>query len=302
MKNLTSLPVLLSTLFLWTLSGSFGCGGNTGAGTGDPGGTAGANTGGDSGGGGSSTGGSTGGESTGGESTGGSSTGGTSTGGSGGSGGGELPLCSGHESKVFACLQSGKLPQDPVIPIQLDEVGLVKAIRPPNPGELCGPSYWYTLGWAQAPQTMIDLTQADGTVLTIGLAVPGFSQNSVAVGAALSVHFTADMVGFGGRNAVLEVKQADALVAAVGENMPAGVTPVQGASECYSEDNLCGRRDITMDVSGDDGAIVSIPNGETADVGDLKVTNDRYLENYDTSGGCNFGLAVEYLMSAAAAQ
>jgi len=34
-------------------------------------------------------------------------------------------------------------------------------------------------------------------------------------------------------------------------------------------------------------------------VGDLLVTNDSMIHNYDTSGACNFGLSVEYLMSAA---
>jgi hypothetical protein len=149
---------------------------------------------------------------------------------------------------------------------------------------------------------MLDLTLADGTALTIGLRMPGLSQGAVAEGDTLSMHFSAEMVGFGGRYAILKIKKEEALVAVIGENMPAGPTPAEGATECYSEDSLCGRRDITMDVPAPDGTIVSIPNGESAEVDGLVVTNDRYIQNYDTSGGCNFGLSVEYLMSATPAQ
>ena len=62
---------------------------------------------------------------------------------------------------------------------------------------------------------------------------------------------------------------------------------------------MCGRGDFEMAVEAPDGSSASIPNGATADVGALMVTNDRYFQNYDVSGGCNFGLAVEYLVGAA---
>jgi hypothetical protein len=97
--------------------------------------------------------------------------------------------------------------------------------------------------------------------------------------------------------ALLELTREDALVVAVGESSPAGVTPAEGAVTCYSEDSLCGREERAMDVEAPDGTTVSLDNGESAQVGDLMVTNDRFIHNYDVSGGCNFGLSVEYLMS-----
>jgi len=149
---------------------------------------------------------------------------------------------------------------------------------------------------------MIDLTLTDGSPLTIGLAMPGFSQASVAEGDALAVKYNANMlmVGFGGHEAALEIHREGSLVAAVGENKPAGLPPSEGPQVCYSEDGLCGQGQLDMEVTGPDGATVSIANGETASVGGLLVTNDQYISNYDISGGCNFGLPVEYLMSAAA--
>ena len=163
-----------------------------------------------------------------------------------------------ESEKAFAAMMENF---DPALPFALDTSGVVAAVRPPNEGEVCGSSYWYQLGWAPAPETMIDLTLVDGTALTIGLTVPGFSQSAVAEGDTLSIHYGAEGVGFGGRYALLEIKKEEALVAAIGENVPAGPTPSEGATECYSEDSLCGHRDITMDVPAPDGTIVSIPTG-----------------------------------------
>lgn len=294
MKNLTSLPVLFSTLLLWSLSGALGCGGNSGAGTGGggTGGTGGTETGG------GGTGGDTGGTTTGGTTTGG--TGGTSTGGTGGTGGSELPACEGRPPKVLACLQSSMFAGDPSIPINLDTTGIVTAVRAPNAGEVCGDNFWYRVGYAETPDVMIDLDLAGEKQLTIGLKMPGLPEAKVAVGDTLAVKYSADVVGFGGRLALLEVRHEDALVAAVGENMPAGPAPTEGAAACYSEDSLCGWEERVMEVAAPDGSTISIDGGETVDVGGLMVTNDRFIHHYDVSGGCNFGLSVEYLMSAAA--
>ncbi len=296
MHRLTSLPILLSTLFLWTLSGALGCGGNTATGSGG-GGTGGGGTGGTitGGTGGAPTGG-TGGAPTGG--TGG--TGGAPTGGTGGTGGSELPECVYQPPILLGCLQSDSLPAEPMIPVVLDTAGTVTAVRAPDPGEVCGANYWYRVGNLPEPEVMIDLTLTDGSPLTIGLALPGFSQASVAEGDALAVKFSSNMVGFGGREAALEIHRANGLVAAVGENKPAGLPPSEGPQVCYSEDTLCGRGQLTMEVNVPDGPTVSIANGESAQVGGLLVTNEHYIHNYDVSGGCNFGLSVEYLMSAAA--
>lgn len=297
MAKRTSLPILLSTILLSALPacGSSSSGGTGGSGASSTGGstTGGSDTGGSTtgGSGGSDTGGST----TGGSSTGGSSTGGSTTGGSGGA-----PECTGHTSQVYGCIQSAKFEENPPIPFAFQTTGTVTAVRAPAAGEECGPGYWYQVGFLQAPEVMIDLSQDDDSTLTVGLAIPGFAASAIQVGDVLVVKHNADVAGFGGKIAALKVERDGALVAGVGESAPVGLTPSEGAVECYQEDSLCGREEREMDVADPGGAKVSIGNGTTVDVGDLTVTNDRFIHNYDVSGGCNFGLSVEYLMGVAA--
>jgi hypothetical protein len=176
----------------------------------------------------------------------------------------------------------------------------VVAVRDPDPDEPCSVanSYWYRVGNAE-PEVMIDLVDAGGSTLTVGFLVPGLSSSAIAVGDALSVDFGSEGVPWGGKISHLRVERGGQLLAAVGENEPIGLTLGEGQSECYEAFVPCSHESFELTVEAPDGSSVSIPNGATAEVGALTVTNDRYFHTYDTSGACNFGLAVEYLVGAA---
>jgi hypothetical protein len=226
--------------------------------------------------------------------------GGGNTGGSGGDGGGSS--CGTYVSKVYACALPDPPPATPETPWAFTSPGTVTAIRTPDPAEPCAgqDNSRRQIGYGAAPEAMIDLVDANGNALTVGITVPGFTASlAVAAGDVLSVDFASESIDWGGRNARLHIQRSGELLVAVGENDPVGLTVVEGPSECYEEDIMCGLEELAMTVAAPDGATASIPNGETAAVGALTVTNDRYLHNYDTSGACNFGLSVEYLLGAA---
>ncbi|WP_437815970.1 hypothetical protein [Sorangium sp. So ce1078] len=277
MNHRTSLPLLASLMtFLVTLAA---CSveiidpGGTGAGGGGTG---------------------TGGDGTGGTGTGGTGTGGTGTGGTGGG-----PACEAHEPRVFACADFD-LPQgeSATAPRTLSFSGAVTAVRQPGPDELCT-SNWSKIGRA-APEVMIDLADETGNALTVGFAVPGFASSAVAEGDTLDVEFaSSEFHDWGGEWVVrLRLERDGELVVAVGENDPIGLTIGEGERACYKEDDFCGYEERAMAVSAGDEPAVSIANGESAEVGGLTVTNDLFFKNYDISG-CNFGLSVEYIVSAA---
>ncbi|XYH96885.1 hypothetical protein ACMHYB_55445 [Sorangium sp. So ce1128] len=288
MHHRTSLPLLATLItFLVTLSACNG--GDTGAGG--------------TGGGGSGTGGSdagtggTGGSDAGTGGTGGSDAG---TGGTGGTGAGGGPACEAHEPRVFACADLD-LPEaeDPSTPRTLAFSGTVTAVRPPGPDELC--TNTSTAIGRAGPEVMIDLVDESGNALTLGFAVPGFASSAVAVGDILDVDYSySEQTDWLEHVTRVRLERDGELVVAVGENDPIGLSIAEGEPTCYSEDGRCGYDELAMAVSAGDEPAVSIANGESAEVGGLTVTNERYLKNYDISGGCNFGLPVEYIVSAAA--
>ncbi|WP_437754819.1 hypothetical protein [Sorangium sp. So ce1389] len=295
MHHRTSLPLLVSFMtFLVTLAAcrvEITDAGSTGTGAGSTGtGSTGTGTGG------------TGGTGTGGTGVGGSGTGASDagTGGTGGTGTGGGPACEAHEPRVFACADVD-LPaaEDPSTPRTLAFSGAVTAVRPPGPDDLCTTTL-NAIGRAR-PEVMIDLADENGNALTLGFTVPGFASTAVAVGDTLDVDYSyAEKTDWLEHVARVRVERDGELVVAVGENDPIGLSIAEGEPTCYSEDGLCGYEELAMAVSAGDEPAVSIANGESAEVGGLTVTNDRYLKNYDISGGCNFGLPVEYIVSAAA--
>ncbi|HZX00609.1 MAG TPA: hypothetical protein VFF45_00030 [Bacilli bacterium] len=224
------------------------------------------------------------------------------SGGAGGAGGGSIgPACEVRARKVYGCVLSQGLPPESTMPVTLMTTGTVTAVRAPDPDEPCsaldGPGH--TIGSGN-PEVMIDLVEANGSTLTVGLTIPGLTSTSVAVGDPLDIDFANQHVEWGGQIAHVRVERGGALVAAVGSSDPIGLTLGEGQSECYMEtDFMCGYEEFEMTVEAPDGSSVSIPNGATAEIGELSVTNDRYFYNYDVSGACNFGLAVEYLVGAA---
>ncbi|WP_437926552.1 hypothetical protein WMF37_47370 [Sorangium sp. So ce291] len=285
MNHRTSLPLLVSLMtFLVSLAAchvEITDDGNTGTGAG---GTGAGGTG-------------TGGTGTGGTGTGGTGTGGTGTGGTGTGGG---PACEAHEPRVFACADVD-LPaaEDPSTPRTLAFSGTVTAVRPPGRDELCTTTS-SAIGRA-VPEVMIDLADENGNALTLGFAVPGFASSAVAVGDTLDVDYSyAEQTDWLEHVTRVRVERDGELVVAVGENDPIGLSIAEGDPTCYSADGQCGREELAMAVSAGDEPAVSIANGESAEVGGLTVTNERYLKNYDISGACNFGLPVEYIVSAAA--
>ncbi|XXX78907.1 hypothetical protein WMF30_09030 [Sorangium sp. So ce134] len=226
-------------------------------------------------------------------------TGGIGTGGDGIGGTGGETGCEAREPRVFACVDLPD-PEDWTAPRTFAFSGTVTAVRPPGPDELC--SIRHSKIGGAAPEVMIDLADETGNALTVGFAVPGFASSAVVVGDELDVDFSSSFVMFfdwGGDPVTrIRLERDGELVVAVGESDPIGLTIGEGERACYSEDNFCGTEERAMVVSAGGEPAVSIANGETAEVGALTVTNDVYFKNYET-GGCNFSLSVEYIVSAA---
>ncbi|UQA60597.1 hypothetical protein [Polyangium aurulentum] len=237
----------------------------------------------------------------GGSNTGGGNTGGGDTGGGNTGGGGNAPACGPYTPKVFACALPDPMPANPSVePWAFKSPGTVTAVRPAAADEPCSSNnntYLYSVGYGVSPDVMIELVDTTGNKLTVGLTAPVFAPSAVAVGDVLDVDFSSEFVEWGGKHAHLRLERGGKLVAAVGENDSLGLTITQGATVCYQEDELCGHEEFDMLVNAPDGSKVTIANDATVEVGELSVTNDRYLQNYDTSGACNFGISLEYLIS-----
>lgn len=230
--------------------------------------------------------------------------GGGGTGGDGGAGGGGAPACEEHALKLYGCVVAQGLPEAPgsSTPVTLATTATVTAVRVPDPPEPCAPdmhsAYWFgsfSAGNA-TPEVLIDLVDANGSPLTVGFVVPGFTSSAVAVGDSLDVSYASEFMVWGGRIGHLSLERGGDLVAAVGENEPVGLTVGKGQSECDVEDTMCGREYSAMAVEAPDGSSASLPTDATAEVGELTVTNDHYFRNYSLGGSCNFGLDVEYLV------
>ncbi|KYF50515.1 hypothetical protein BE08_42215 [Sorangium cellulosum] len=157
----------------------------------------------------------------------------------------------------------------------------------------------YRLGDAE-PDVMLDLVDAAGRALTVGLAVPGFGQDAVAVGERLDIDFSSSVASdWMDKIAHLRLERDGELVVAVGESHPVGLTFRSGERACSTEDVACRYDELPMVVAAEGSPAVSIANGESAEVGALTVTNDRFIEVYDISGACDFGLSFEYLVGIA---
>ncbi|EYF01945.1 hypothetical protein [Chondromyces apiculatus] len=282
MLHRTSLPVL-TTLFALLLAAPACDGGDDGSSS-NGGGGSGAGT--NSGGGGSDT-----------------SSGGA--GGAGGEGGGiTAPACDTREITVAGCLLPPTISSEPIDVFSFQEPITVTAVRAAGASEPCHADeyYFYRVGSGRA-EVIIEGTTESGADVMVGIDLPGFTESAVAVGDVLDVTFDVnrETTIFGGKISSLRIERSGQLVAAVGENDPVGLPLTEGETSCYRDTDLCGYEEHTITVEASGGEPVSIKNGETATVGDLEVTNDRYYRNYDTSGGCNFGLDVEYLIGATTA-
>ncbi|WP_437621629.1 hypothetical protein [Sorangium sp. So ce1151] len=220
--------------------------------------------------------------------------------GAGGTGPGGRPACEAREPRVFACADI-EFPEveDRLTPRTFAFSGTVTAVRPPDADELCARNT-YKIGGG-APEVMIDLADEAGNALTVGFTVPGFASSAVAVGDPLDFDFSHDQISEYGKQKIsrIRLEREGELVVAAGESDPLGVTLGDGERECYSGNNLCAYEAHAMTVSVDGEPAVSIPNGESAEIGELTVTNDLYIKNYEIDGGCNFGLSVEYIVGAA---
>ncbi|AKT42709.1 hypothetical protein [Chondromyces crocatus] len=286
MRHRTSLPVLsglLTLLLAFPACSSSSDDGDGGGGNGGNGGNGG------SGGSGAST----------------SSGGGTNNAGGGGEGGGDggsgpVAECQLRPYRVSACVLPSPLPPNLNNPQPFSATATVTAVRVPSANEPCEAEelYWYRVNHGRS-EVMLDLTDTDGNDFTVGVAVPGFTAADVAVGDVLEIDFQSDSVPFGGRQSSLRIERDGALLVAAAENRDLGFgISDDDAPTCVREGDLCTYRefDATVEVPGEPA--VSIPSGETTEIGDLTITNDRYFKNYDSSGGCNFGLSIEYVIGA----
>ncbi|WP_437734099.1 hypothetical protein [Sorangium sp. So ce1335] len=297
-----------------TCAGTGGAGGGTG---GAGGGTGGA--GGGTGGAGGGTGGAGGGTGGTGSGTGGmggdpggmGGGGGTGTGdtGAGGTGeGGAGPACGPRAQRVFACIHGPAVPgaddpasEDPGTDVVIVGRVTVTAVRPPGAEEPCvnDTEHAHTLGQAE-PDVMLDLVDDAGRALTVGLAVPGFVQSAVAVGDTLDLDFSSDEVtGWLTRAVRLRLERDGELVVDVGHNAPVGLTFRSGERACSGEVVFCTYDERSIVVEADGSPAVSIPSGESAEVGALTVTNDHFIDYDDLSGDCNFEQPYDYLVGVA---
>jgi hypothetical protein len=208
---------------------------------------------------------------------------------------------------VGACVYAGPPPDDQYSgefpPFSFAGSVTVTAVRPTSPDEPCVTDnwWWYTVGSAH-PDTMIDVVDAKGTSLTLGIVAPGFSPSTVAVGDTLDIDFNAERTGAAIQPVAktrLRIERGGELVVTVGANEP--VVPfAEGAHECYTvQEDPCGFEHIVLQAEDADGASISIPSGTSAEVGSLLVANEKYRAVYDITGSCNFGVPIEYIVSAA---
>jgi len=215
-----------------------------------------------------------------------------------------LAVCGDLAPKVYGCVRPDPMPADASEPWPFVSPGTVTAVRPAGAVETCRTNneQLYVIGRdSDLDVTMIDLEDAGGNMLTVGLAVPGFTPSAVAVGDILDVTHAIGSSGqeFTGPLPSIRVERDGQLLAAVGETSPVGFTVDDGALECRRDGSDCGTEHYEMKVEVPGGATASIPNGATVEVGALTVTNDHYINYYDTSGGCNFGGSAEYLIGVA---
>lgn len=281
MSKLTSLPLVLAVLAF----GSLACGGsastqNEGGGPSDDGG------------GGSGAGTSDG---AGPVNGGGGSGAGTSDG-----GGPELPECGalGVTDLVYGCAVLDL--EDP----QADFEGTVTvtAVRAGTADDVCATGETaQQLDYTGSPDVVLEVTDEGGNEHLFGVRAPGFLIDTVAVDDTLTVDFVESQGEWGEIVGHLRIERDGALVAAIGSNDAAGLPIEQGETTCYQEDDLCGASNVDVVVTLDEGQPVRLERGDTAIAGDLSVTLARNVRHYDISGGCNFGVSPEYLLSAAPA-
>jgi hypothetical protein len=234
--------------------------------------------------------------------------GGGSSGGTGGTGGGEPLLnCSDEEPvrKVGACVYSGPPSENQYDidafypPFSFAGAVTVTAVRPTNPDEPCVYNnwWWQTVGRVN-PDTMIDVADAMGTPLTLGIVAPGFSTSTIAVGDTLDVdvHTAAASDSAKAREKTrLRIERGGQLLVTVGANEP--IVPFAGTNDCFVATQDCTYAQLAMQVEDPQGATISIPVGTSAEVGSLLVTNEKYFGAYESA--CNFGsFSSDYVISA----
>ncbi|MDI3282830.1 hypothetical protein [Polyangium sp. 15x6] len=235
----------------------------------------------------------------------------TGAGGAGGTGGGSgLPACMelAEPAMVYACVaHPGAMSVEHYTDYAFTGAATVMAVRPKALDEPCLASLSQVGSMPknsphfEAPETMIDVVDAMGTMLTLGIVAPGFSPSTVAVGDTLDIDFIRNLVGGGYFDALatrLRIERGGELLVAVGHNDPAGISFEEGVRECEKDWWTCdGKQRIAMQLQDAQGNTVSIPNGTSAEVDELLVTNAWYFENF--TNGCNYSIAVETLVSAA---
>ena len=230
-------------------------------------------------------------------------TGGVSVGGTGGTG--PVPTeCEYHAPTIGACVltSAGKTPLDWNNPVETKVSGQITEVGFPSMQEATDCFDWDNGGRMPAHvdpanATWFRVADGSGTAL-VGIAVPGFDESRLSVGSDVELSTHMESGGWGEGIGYLELNDSTGLIATVGSNDHGPLQITQGPEICYSEGDLCGRSHYDMHVQvGTESA--SLSPGESKRVGDLMVTNDKYLQNYDTSGGCNFGVSVESLVGAA---
>ena len=210
-------------------------------------------------------------------------------------------MCADLAPKVYACVLPEPMPGQPwpfVSP------GTVTAVRPAGAAEACisDNAYFNVIGRdSDLDVTMIDLEDAGGHLLTVGLALPGFTPSAIAAGDILDVTHKADSGGseLGEPELSIRVERDGQLLAAVGQKTPVGLTVDEGSIECRTESSDCDIEQYEIKVEVPGGATASIPNGATVEVGGLTVTNDHYIHYYASGGACNFSSSPEYLIGIA---
>ncbi|WP_218920125.1 hypothetical protein [Chondromyces crocatus] len=223
-------------------------------------------------------------------------------GGTGGDGGGDTAVtCEARASLVNTCITPNPPPADLRDPEPLARTATVNAVRIPAASEPCEAEelHGYRINDGR-PEVMLDLTDTDDNDFTIGIGVPGFTATSVAVGDILEVDYQVEKVAFSSPRARLRIERDGALVVVASMDLDPGFTlGDSGAPTCEKEYSAhCGWNEFDATVTVQDTPAVTLPNGETADIGGLTITNDRTYEITDTSGVCDAGKGVHFIVGA----
>ncbi len=216
------------------------------------------------------------------------------------SSGGNEQVCGEGAPLAAACLQAPLFPWGPSSGLVN---GTVSGLTSPSPSCFAPPSgdgscisvpaYPGEAVIAEAVWFTIDTPEGQ---FVAGVSVKGFTPDRVPVGEPIGVGFENNYNGTNNPALMLEFwageSDNEVPLVVVGANAFHTVAIERGDETCRREDQICGYSDHDMLV-GFGGEAIALGRHETANLGGLLITNDRYTQLYDL-GACNFADPVDF--------